>query len=211
MHEILTHALTVFMGFFAIMNPIANTPIFLSVTEDDDPTIQRAVARRAIMLTYVIIAVFVYAGNAVFKVFGISVEALSITGGIVILAIGYKMIQGEAARAQHPKKPGEPIKLDGELDKAVSPLAMPILAGPGTIVTAMSLSTGGTENRLTTVCVFAILCLLTYICFVNAERLVKYLGHQGMGVITRLMGLILAAIGVQMVIGAVTQLLKAGA
>jgi multiple antibiotic resistance protein len=209
MHDDLTHALTVFMGFFAIMNPIANTPIFLGLTEGDDPSVTRAVARRALLVSYLIILAFTVSGRMIFQLFGIGLPAFEITGGLVVLLIGFHMLQGQSSSVQHPGQAKAPANLEGELDKAVSPLAMPLLAGPGTIATAISFSSGGGMGKaITTLIMFFTLCVITYFFFVYGERLVRYLGHQGMGVITRLMGLILAAIGSQMIIGGVTNLIK---
>lgn len=209
MHEWLTHALTAFMGFFAIMNPISNTPIFLSLTEGDDPAVRNVVARRGIRLAFMIVLAFTIAGNAIFRVFGIGLPAFTIAGGLIVLLIGFHMVQGHASPVQHPVHSGGVITLDGELNKAVSPLAMPLLAGPGTIATAITFSTGSLDNLTTTLIAWLAICLVTYSCFNYSERLVSALGQQGMRVITRLMGLILAAIGVQMVIGAVAELVKA--
>jgi multiple antibiotic resistance protein len=165
------------------------------------------VAKRGILLAFGIVLVFAVAGNAIFRVFGIGLPAFTITGGLLVLLIGFHMVQGQSSSVQNPKQSREPHDIKGELDKAVSPLAMPLLAGPGTITTAINFSTGSANRLITTVVVFLVLCIITYLCFVYGERLVKHLGSQGMGVITRLMGLILAAIGVQMVIDGVTKLL----
>ncbi|HKK02159.1 MAG TPA: MarC family protein, partial [Desulfuromonadales bacterium] len=88
-----------------------------------------------------------------------------------------------------------------ELSVAVSPLAVPILAGPGTIATAMNYSaSGGVANMLITIGAFAVLCLITYIFFISGERFIRYIGENAVKVITRLMGLILAVVGSQMLI-----------
>jgi len=209
MQGYLIHAVTVFMGFFAIMNPIANTPIFLGMTADDDAAIRRAVARRALLVTFLIILVFTISGRAIFQMFGIGLPAFKITGGLLVVQIGFHMLQGRSSSFQHPGQAKGPADLAGELDKAISPLAMPLLAGPGTIATAINFSSGGdVVEEITTLATFFVLCIVTYFCFVYGERLVRYLGSQGMGIVTRLMGLILAVIGTQMVIGGVTDLVQ---
>jgi len=113
---------------------------------------------------------------------------------------------------QHPGQAGAAPDREGELDKAVSPLAMPLLAGPGTIATAINFASGGgIDAVVTTLTTFFALCVITYFFFVYGERLVKYLGHEGMSIITRLMGLIVAVIGTQMIIGGVTGAINAAA
>jgi multiple antibiotic resistance protein len=212
MHDWLSHALTVFMGFFAIMNPIANTPIFLGVTEGDDAAVRRAVAGRALLVTFLIILVFTVSGRLIFEMFGIGLPAFRITGGLLVLHIGFQMLQGEPSGVHHPGESKAPADLQGELDKAVSPLAMPLLAGPGTIATAINFSSGrGVDEAITTLSTFLVLCVITYLFFVYGERLVRYLGQRGMGIVTRLMGLILAVIGTQMVVAGVMDLVKPAA
>lgn len=210
MDETLTHALKVFAGFFAIMNPIANTPLFLGLTEGDSSTVRHAVAWRALLLSFGIVAVFTVSGSAIFQLFGITPEAFSIAGGLLVLFIGFHMIQGRTSSVQSPTTaPTASVNIEGELSKAVSPLAMPILAGPGTIATATAFATGGWTQTITTLGAFLALCVITWFCFIYGDRLVRYLGDQGIAVVTRLMGLILASIGVQMIVGAVREVVRA--
>lgn len=195
------HAFTVFMGFFAIMNPVANVPLFLSLTSDDDRQTTRAVASRSLLYAFLIVAVFSIAGKIIFDVFGITLPAFRITGGLLVALIGFHMLNGGPSSVQHPGEEAGKRSRQAALDVALTPLAMPMLAGPGTIATAMSFSAGG--NFLTvgvTIAMFAILCGITYLCFVFGRKLVNYLGANALGAITRMMGLILAVIGVQMVI-----------
>ncbi|MGB8223021.1 MAG: MarC family protein [Polyangiales bacterium] len=210
MQDHLLHVFTAFMGFFAIMNPIANTPIFLVQTEGDPDDVRRAVARRALIVTFLIIVVFTVSGRMIFQLFGIGLPAFQITGGLLVLLIGFHMVQGKASSVQHPGQAGAAPDREGELDKAVSPLAMPLLAGPGTIATAINFASGGgIDAVVTTLTTFFALCVITYFFFVYGERLVKYLGHEGMSIITRLMGLIVAVIGTQMIIGGITGAINA--
>lgn len=214
MENLFTHALTVFMGFFAIMNPIANTPVFLGLTARDDTEIRRKVAAKALILSFVIILVFSAAGKVIFDLFDITLPAFRIMGGILVALVGYQMLHGgEHSSVQHPSEEDKQTCLEAELEIAISPLAIPILAGPGTIATAMNFATaGGIPEFLITIGAFGILCLVSYAFFVSGERIVNYVGDNGIKVVTRLMGLILAVIGVQMLIdgigGAVTEFLK---
>jgi len=97
-----------------------------------------------------------------------------------------------------------------ETDIAVSPLAVPLLAGPGTIATAMNYSSsGGVSGILVTLSVFAVLCIITFFCFIFSSRILALIGKSGLDIVTRLMGLILAVIGMQMVIVGVTSVVKA--
>ncbi len=200
MKTVLLHAITVFMGFFAIMNPIANVPVFLGLTADDDEETTAAVAFRSLALAFLIVAVFSVAGQVIFELFGITLPAFRITGGLLVFQIGFRMLQGGSSKVQHPGEDAQRASKDAALSVAVSPLAMPILAGPGTIATAMTFSAGGYRHVAVTVAAFGLLCVITYVLFRFGERFVTYLGASALGVVTRMMGLILAVIGTQMVI-----------
>ncbi|MAT94381.1 MAG: hypothetical protein CME59_17515 [Halioglobus sp.] len=202
MEDLVTHIATVFMGFFAIMNPIANTPVFLGLTAADDAATRRKVATRALLVSALIIMVFCAAGSFIFSMFGITLPAFRITGGVLVALVGFHMLQGgENSSVQHPSDNDKAQSRDAALDMAISPLAMPILAGPGTIATAMNYaSTGTLMEFIVTVSAFVVLCVITWLFFVSGERLVNFIGDNGIKVITRLMGLILAVIGVQMLI-----------
>jgi len=201
MENMLLHAVTVFMGFFAIMNPIANVPIFLGLTSGDDEQTTAAVAVRSLTLAFMIVTLFSVAGKMIFELFGLTLPAFQITGGLIVFLIGFHMLQGGHSSVQHPSEEDKQKSREAALSVAVSPLAMPILAGPGTIATAMNFSAGGGfMEMVVTIAMFAVLCAVTYILFVFGEKFVKHIGASALGVVTRMMGLILAVIGTQMVI-----------
>lgn len=212
MRDYLLHTVTLFMGFFAVANPIANTPLFLGLTANDSDDVRRAVAGRAVLVAFLIIAVFAISGRLIFEMFGIGLPAFRITGGLLVLHIGFLMLQGRSSGAQHLEQANRTTDIEGELDKAISPLAMPILAGPGAIATAINFSSGRRLGEaVTTVIAFFLLCVVTYYFFIYGERMVRYLGNRGMGIVTRLMGLILAVIGTQMIIDGVMDVFKPAA
>ena len=195
------HTVTVFMGFFAIMNPVANTPVFIGLTAGDDRHAKRLVARNALLLAFAVTVVVCLAGKLVFELFGITLPALRVTGGVVVFLIGFHMLQGELSPVHNPAKEDAAKNLDAELSVAVSPLAVPILAGPGTIATAMNFSaSGGVADLVVTILAFGVLCLVSYGFFLSGERFVRYIGEGAVKVVTRLMGLVLAVIGTQMLI-----------
>jgi multiple antibiotic resistance protein len=190
----LEHALTVFMAFFAIMNPIANTTVFVALAGDRKASVQKQIARKSLFITFIIIVLFAVLGKSIFNLFGITLPALKITGGILIFLVGYHMLQGINSKL-HTAPESE------DTEVSVSPLAVPLLAGPGTIATAMNYSaSGGWLEIVITVFVFALLCIITYICFIFSTKIISIVGEQGLSLVTRLMGLILAVIGVQMLI-----------
>jgi len=194
MSDVTSQALTVFMAFFAIMNPIANTAIFVGLTAGQTRSVQVNVALRALITCLLIITVFALAGKTIFHLFGITLPALRVTGGILLFVIGYQMLQGSPSSLH--SAPDGPL----DINIAYSPIAVPILAGPGTIATAMSFSAAGDWLNISiTVATFSLLCLITFFCFVFGQRVIGMIGTAGLAIITRLMGLIIAVIGTQMV------------
>lgn len=195
MNDLFTFSLTVFTGFFAIMNPIANIPIFSSLVQDANISTKKKINKRATIVAFIIVFVFIILGKFIFELFGITIPAFKITGGILIFYVGFEMLQSKKSRVKHLK--------DTNIDEniAISPLAIPILAGPGTIVTAMNYVTNANYIHIgVVILIFAIMCLLTYIAFRLSDILVAKLGNNIITVIGKVMGLIIAIIGVNMII-----------
>lgn len=200
MSGLANHTITVFLAFFAIMNPVANTPVFIGLTDGDSPAVRKQVAFKALLTAFMIVLVFCLFGRLLFELFGITLPAFRIAGGALVILVGFQMLHGAPSRVHHPDA-DDAQSGDAALSVAISPLAMPILAGPGTLATAMNFSaTGNTTEILITIAMFAVLCLITYGFFIAGQRLVGLIGKSGINVVTRLMGLILAVIGTQMAI-----------
>ncbi|MCK5383503.1 MAG: MarC family protein, partial [Gammaproteobacteria bacterium] len=184
--------------------------VFLGLTADDSTAIRRRIAFKALLITFVVIVAFILLGKVIFSLFGITLPAFQITGGILVFMIGLQMLHGQPSQVHSPVATGKQENLQGALSVAVTPLAMPILGGPGTIAAAMNFSSGGgMTGMVITIVAFGLLCLLTYVFFVSGERLVRVLGDEGLMMVTRLMGLILAVIGTQMFITGVAGAIKA--
>jgi multiple antibiotic resistance protein len=176
------HAASIFMGFFAIMNPIANTPVFLGLTADADAATRRGIATRALIFSFLVVLFFCAAGKIIFGVFGITLPAFRITGGALVALVGFHMLQGGQHSTVHQPNPADlqKCRLEAELEIAFTPLAMPILAGPGTIATAMNYASAGTvADFALTVSAFGVLCAITYAFFLSGEQIVRFLGENG--------------------------------
>lgn len=203
MNDLIHFTLSVFTGFFAIMNPIANTPIFLGLVESEDTTGRRQIAHTACITAFLITAVFVLLGKYIFELFGISISAFKIAGGLLIFYVGFEMLMSKKSTVHDPHNK-QSNKQSHDNGIAVSPLAIPILAGPGTIVTAMNHATGADFIRLSIViAVFAVMIGLTYLAFLLSDKVVKLVGENLIAVIGKLMGLILAIIGTGMVVAGI--------
>ena len=195
-----------FMAFFAIMNPISNLPAYMALVADDSQKISRKIAFRSLLIAFVIITVFIFSGDFIFKVFGITIVSFRIAGGILVAVIGYHMINGNHSPSYKGMEQ-QAVNSD-PMSIAISPLAMPLFAGPGTITTALSLANGGLQNQLITVVAFALLCVITYLLLRSAKQIAGFLGENLMKIITKMMGLLLFSIGIQMIIVSVQTLIK---
>lgn len=195
-----------FMAFFAIMNPISNLPAYMALVADDSQKISRKIAFRSLLIAFVIITVFIFSGDFIFKVFGITIVSFRIAGGILVAVIGYHMINGNHSPSYKGMEQ-QAVNSDS-MSIAISPLAMPLFAGPGTITTALSLANGGLRNQLITVVAFALLCVITYLLLRSAKQIAGFLGKNLMKIITKMMGLLLFSIGIHMIIVSVQTLIK---
>lgn len=195
MDSLWTFALTVFTGFFAIMNPIACTPMFMSLVDGYDNAEKKRIAKQGCLTAFGIVTVFAILGNYIFALFEITIPAFKITGGILIFFVGLEMLMSKKSSIKHPGEVSQNENL------AISPLAIPILAGPGTIVTAMNFVTNADYLRIAIVIlIFGVMVWLTYIFFSLSDYIVRKLGNNIIAVIGKLMGLILAIIGTGMFI-----------
>jgi multiple antibiotic resistance protein len=190
-----TPFLAALASFFAIMNPIANVPLFTGLTEDMDPGTRRATALKAVLLAMALVSAFIWSGPLIFSLFGISLGSFRIAGGLLIAWVGFQMLQGMHSSVSHNDSSGA----TSSNDTWVSPLAIPILAGPGTIANAMSLSAHAHKiDALMINGALLVIGLITLIAFHLSNVIDRFMGENAMKVMTRLMGLILAVIGVEM-------------
>ncbi|QZT38306.1 MarC family protein [Halosquirtibacter xylanolyticus] len=197
-HPELTYIVSVFTGFFAIMNPIANTTIFLSLTDGISDKDKKLIAYRSTFIAFLITSCFVVMGNLIFRVFDITIPAFKITGGVLLFYVGFGMLESKSSYGSST------VASDDVTSIAVSPLAIPILAGPGTLVTGINfVSDGSWIHILLTISVYAFICWVTYLCFQGADKIVSYLGKNLISVFGKIMGLILAVMGVDMVINGI--------
>jgi multiple antibiotic resistance protein len=204
LHSYGLHGITVFMGFFAILNPIGNLPVFVGMVQEFDDKTQRQVAFRSVLVAFTIIALFSVFGHVIFQLFGITLPAFQIAGGLIVFVIGYHLLNAKATmHSQDPIRRAEMKRL-GE-DMAITPLGTPLLAGPGTIAAAMNFvgQDRSVGNTALVVGIFGVMCTITYLLFVYGRALAIRVNPGILTVVTRLMGLILDVIAVQMLINGI--------
>lgn len=190
-----SYALTVFMAFFAIMNPLVNIPVFIKLTDGINEKKKREIAKTSNVVAFLIVFAFIIAGKYIFEIFGLTIPAFKVFGGVLIFYIGFDMLQS--------KKPGIRLNEKTSFDDsvAISPLAIPIMAGPGTIVTAMNFVVNADFIQLLiTILIFALIILLTYLAYIYCRYIIKFFGVKNFIVIGKIMGLILGVLGANMLI-----------
>lgn len=195
MTNIWHYSFTVFMAFFAIMNPIVNIPIFIKLTDGFDQKQKRKIGKTATLVAFIIVTAFIMIGKYIFEIFGLTIPAFKVFGGILIFFIGFEMLQSKKpSMKDHDIEP-----FDEGL--AISPLAIPILAGPGTIVTAMNfVAVANFFQVLITIFIFALFTFLTYQAFKYSEYVVKLFGKKIFFIFGKLSGIILGVLGANMLL-----------
>jgi len=199
MGDIAQFALVTFASVLFIVDPIAVVPTYLVITEGQTTKQRQVTARRAAIAAAIILIVFAAAGSRIFTLFGITMPAFRIAGGLILWLVAMDMLRGNRSTQEGAAEISEGQAKD---DVAITPLAMPMLAGPGAISTIMVLSgqARGPSERIVVYASIVVTLFLSWITLHLAERLVKRIGQTGIRVMTRIMGLLLAAIAVQFVI-----------
>ena len=193
-------ALVTFTSILFIVDPIAVIPSYLVVTRSESAAQRAQTARRACIAAALILVAFAVGGTIIFELFGITLPAFRIAGGLILWLVAMDMLHAE----RRTQESGPEI-MEGETkeDTALTPLAMPMLAGPGAISTVMVLSAQARSipQKMIVYVSIVVTAFLSWVVLRIGERLVQRLGQTGIRVMTRIMGLLLAAIAVQFVIG----------
>lgn len=196
------YAFLTFASLFAIVDPFAAVPTFLAMTTRDTAQQRRRMARTACVTCAAIMSLFALLGPSIFRLFGITLPAFQIAGGLVLLLSSLDMLRAQKSPMREtPEEFAEGMTKD---DIAITPLAVPLLAGPGAITTSIVLS-GRAANwgqKAVFFVLIALVGLLSYWVLTLAADSAKKLSPTLLNIITRLMGLLLAAIGVQFILSA---------
>ena len=200
MPTILQTALIAFTSVFVLVDPIAAIPTFLVLTADSDAPRRRRMALVAAITCFIVLTVFAAIGTFIFSLFSITLPAFKIAGGIILGLIGLDMLQARRSPTKETAKETEE-GLEKE-DVGIIPLGVPMLAGPGSISTVMVLISQS-QDWLRSSLVFtaiAVTCAISFVVLAAADRVRSYLGATGIGILTRMMGLLLTAIAVQFIL-----------
>lgn len=184
-------------SIFFLVDPFAALPTFLAVTSDETPEKRRRTARKAALSAWVILTAFAVAGQYIFKLFGITLPAFEISGGIILLLIGLDMLNAKRSATQ--ESPGETTAAIEKEDAGIVPMGIPMLAGPGSITTVMVL-VGQAQSAWQLLAIFGAITITALICWLvlgASTRVSQLLGETGIRILVRIMGMLLVALAVQ--------------
>ena len=189
--------LTSFVALFIIIDPIGLTPVFIAITQGMDDTLRRKVALRSVLVSAFFISLFIAGGETVLGFIGISMPAFRIAGGILLFLTALDMLFQRRSKRRENQTEQELID-----DPSVFPLAIPLIIGPGAIATVILIAGAkpGLVGVASTGFITASVLLTVFVFFSAASRVEKLLGKTGIDVLTRLLGMLLAALSVQFVI-----------
>lgn len=188
-----------FVSLFSIVNPLSVIPTFTGLTQGASRTELRTITRQTSTAVFLVLTVSYLAGEVVLDFFSISVASLRVAGGVLIFGMAWSMLQATVSRAKQTSEEAEEAPERDSI--AVVPLAMPLLAGPGSISLMIIVAgrTDGLVNHGIVILGTALLAAATWVVLLSAGPIARALGRTGLNVATRFMGLILAAIAVEFI------------
>ncbi len=205
MNELFVFFVGSFVSLFSIVDPLLAVPVFVSLTERFSPEKRVQIASQASWYVFWVLVIFFIAGGLILKFFGISLEGLRIAGGLMIIGSAVEMLEKKAKLL--PKEQAESESKD---DIAFSPLAMPILSGPGAIAVMIGLTTDA-KTWLHYPVIILVIMAVSFLCYVFlrlAHIISSKMGEATMNSFNRIMGFMLLCIGVQYIVNGVMPLLK---
>ena len=206
--EYIKFFLLCFSSLISLINPIGILPIYLTMTQDITKKERTKINRKGIITAGIILLFFSFLGNFIFSIYGITINAFRIAGGIIFFRIGLDNLESKVSRIKStPMEEKEAILKDGF---AYTPFAIPFIAGPGSITSVIILSNSINNVTDNIIFIFSILSTLgiTYLIFQTAGRVSKSLGTIGIRILQRVMGLLLSVIAIQFIIDGIIPILN---
>ena len=184
-------------SIFFLVDPFAALPTFLAITEGADPVRRRRVAGKGALTALIVLGTFAFTGEAIFRLFGITLPAFELAGGIILLLIGLDMLQAKRSATQEAA--GDTVAAAQKEDAGIVPLGVPMLAGPGAI-TAVMVLVGQVQRPWQMGAILISIALTALICYLvlgHSSLVVRVLGETGIRILVRVMGLLLVALAAQ--------------
>lgn len=194
-----------FTSIISVANPLAAIPVFLSLTEHNTNTERTHIAQKSSFYMFVVLAIFLLGGTYIMSFFGISLPGIRIAGGLIILRAAYAMLNPGDSERKISEEAEEAAKQKEDI--SFSPMAMPMLSGPGSIAVVIGLASQaeGVVDLIIMTAAIVLVALLSYGVLRLAPFSARYIGPTGMSAITRMMGFIAMAIGVQFILNGVSR------
>lgn len=202
-----TTILLYFTSFFTLMNPIGTMPVFLTMTSDLSKKERRGTAVKAVLTAAFVLILFAILGRYLFDFFGISVAGLKVVGGVLFFFIGYDMLNARLSRLKMTEEEAEKYADD----ISITPLGIPMIAGPGAITTAIVLMGDASDFTGKVLVIVSILLVLVVVLltFLGAVGITKFIGDKGNKIMMKLMGLIVMVIAVEFFFSGITPYVRA--
>lgn len=197
--DLLKFSLLSFSAIFVVVDPIAVVPVFVGMTRNDPQEKKAQMARRASVTAFAILTAFALAGSILFRLLGVTLPAFKVAGGILLLLTSVEMLTGQKTRTRSTQE--EEQEGQEKEDVAIFPLAIPLLAGPGSIATVTGLMASAKHAfyAVPLVICIAITCFVSYLMLRAGVRISRLLGVTGMTVLNRVIGLVIGALAVQFI------------
>ena len=206
--EALTFFVFAFTSLITLVDPIGFAPVYLSLVDGMSRVEKKRVAKKGTITALMVLISFWLLGRVIFSVFGITVHAFRIAGGILFFKVGMEMLEAKISRRR--STPAEEAEAGEKEDIGYTPIGIPLIAGPGAITSVMILSAEATDHLHKGMLLLAIILVMTitYITFIMADKLTQRFGRTGLRIMQRIMGLILMVMAVQFIINGLDPLIK---
>lgn len=202
--ELLRFSLTAFVTLLVVVDPPGVVPIFVALTEGADAAKRRATVRRAVVVALLVALFFLFAGRSLLSYLGVTIHAFAISGGVLLFATALPMLFGHRPGLQAPEPKEHPMAAE---DPAIFPLAIPLLSGPGAIATILLLTSQAIGYIARFVALALVVVLVYGVSLVTLQlggSLMARIGEGKLHIVTRVMGIILAALAVQFILNGIT-------
>jgi multiple antibiotic resistance protein len=199
----------VFGALFSVMNPLGTVPIFTSLTTENTNKERQKIALKTSLNVLVILLISFFVGDYLLNFFGITLNALKIAGGLIITTSGFALLTGEFTKHKGMKRDGIQKDIATREEISLTPLALPMIAGPGTISLLITYNKEyfGIENVIIIVIAMFMVTLIIFLILNSSQLIVKLLGASGINALSRIIGFIVIALGIEFIISAVSDLL----
>ncbi len=209
----LEFAIATFAAVFAVVNPIGNIPLFVAVTEGYPKDLRRRIIVKIVIVVIGVLVAFALFGQFIFALYGITIPAFKIAGGLLLFAISFSMVQGQRTRTKVTEEDEQDLLAKEEI--GIVPLGIPLFAGPGAITTVMidtsiATSSGDITEFIAVIVAILATAAISYLLLVYSTPIFDRMGRMGAAAFSRIMGLLLAAVAIEYILSGILQVVHTG-